>query len=231
MDILDQLRFFSSLDAIAVAYLLLAWVGIGLLIEHPPKNRPSTAVLMSAYRRDWMIHMITRKPRIFDATILATLREGTTFFGSACLISIGGGLAAISNAEQVQGVAADLTLNAPQIIWEVKILLALVLVTSAFMKFIWSNRLFGYCGVMMGSVPNEEDAPEALPRARKAGALNISAARAFNRGLRSIYFALGSLGWLIGPVGLIATTTLTIFVLLRREFFSASRETLLDASN
>jgi uncharacterized membrane protein len=79
----------------------------------------------------------------------------------------------------------------------------------------------------MASVPNEVEAPEALPRAKKAGELNITAARAFNRGLRGIYFALASLGWLLGPVGLLVTTLLTTLVLLRREFASSSRETLL----
>ncbi len=125
-------------------------------------------------------------------------------------------------------MAQDLTLDAPAIIWEVKILLALVLITNAFLKFIWSNRLFGYCGVIMASVPNEIDAPATLPRARKAGELNIAAARAFNRGLRGVYFALGALGWLLGPIGLIVTTAVTVFILLRREFASASRLVILQ---
>lgn len=227
MELLSQMHFFSVLDGIAVAALLIAWVYLGHIIENPPKSRPSTSVIMSEYRHDWMVQMITRQPRIFDASILDTLRQGTAFFASACLIAIGGGLAAISNAEQLRGVAQDLALDAPEFIWEVKLLLSLFFITSAFLKFIWSNRLFGYCGVVMASVPNDIEAPNTLPRARKASALNITAARAFNRGLRGIYFALASLGWLLGPVGLLVTTTLTTTILLRREFASSSRETLL----
>ncbi len=183
---------------------------------------------MADYRRMWMVQMITRQPRIFDAAVLDSLRQGTAFFGSACLIAIGGGLAVLANTERLRGVAQDLTLTAPAIIWEVKILLALILITNAFLKFIWSNRLFGYCGVVMASVPNEIEALETLPRARKAGELNIAAARAFNRGLRGVYFALGALGWLLGPVGLIVTTCVTVFILLRREFASASRLVLME---
>lgn len=227
MQFFDQLKYFSALDAVAVATLLIAWVAIGMVIESPPTRRPSTSKLVGEYRRKWMVQMITRQPRIFDATILDSLRQGTAFFASACLISIGGGLAALSNAERLRGVAEDLTLEAPAIIWEVKILLALVLITNAFLKFIWSNRLFGYCGVVMASVPNEIDAPEALPRAAKAAELNIAAARAFNRGLRGIYFALGALGWFLGPAALLITTFITVFILLRREFASGSRKVLM----
>ncbi len=228
MELLDQLRYFTQLDGLAVGFLFLSWIVLGYVIESPPKSRISTSVVMADYRRKWMVQMITREPRIFDASVLDTLRQGTAFFASACMIAIGGGLAAISNAERLRGVAQDLTLDVPQVIWEVKILLALVFITSAFLIFIWANRLFGYCGVVMASVPNKVDAPETLPRAKKAGELNIAAARAFNRGLRGIYFALGSLGWFLGPIGLLIATLMTVFILVRREFASASREVLLQ---
>lgn len=227
MKLYEQLHYFSVLDAFAVAYLIFVAAVLGYVIENPPRNRISTSVLMADYRKQWMVHMISRKPRIFDATVLSTLREGTSFFASACLIAIGGGLAAMSNAERLQGVAADLSLDAPDIIWEVKILVPLFFVTNAFLKFIWSNRLFGYCGVVMASVSNDETDPQALPRAQKAGELNITAARAFNAGIRGIYFALGTLAWLLGPVGLLVGTTVAVFVMLRREFASTSREILL----
>lgn len=227
MELFDQLRYFSLLDGLAVIYLIAAWGILGYVIENPPKKRVSTSVLVADYRREWMVHMITRKPRIFDATVLATLREGTSFLASACLIAIGGGLAAISNAERLSGVARDLAIDAPKIIWEVKILLALFFITNAFLKFIWSNRLFGYCGVVMASVSNDEADPQALPRAHKAGELNITAARAFNAGIRGIYFALGALSWLLGPVGLLVGGSLVIFIMLRREFASTSRRILM----
>ncbi|MBU2936594.1 MULTISPECIES: DUF599 domain-containing protein [Pacificibacter] len=228
MELLNQLSYFTLLDGIAVGFLLLTWLVLGHVIENPPKSRISTSVIMADYRRKWMVQMITRQPRIFDATVLDTLRQNSAFFASASMIAIGGGLAAISNPDRLRGVAQDLTIDVPEIIWEVKILVALIFITSAFLKFIWANRLFGYCGVVMASVPNEVDAQEALPRAKKAGELNIAAARAFNRGLRCIYYALGSLGWFLGPVGLIVAILITVFILVRREFTSASRAVLLQ---
>jgi len=227
MDLISIAQHFSLLDMIAVTTLIGAWIVMSYVIENPPKARPSTAVLMSRYRRDWMVQHVTRTPRIYDATILTTLRDGTTFLASACLIAIGGGLAALANVDRVSQVAEDIMLEAPVVVWDTKILLVLVLVTSAFLKFVWANRLFGYCGVLMASVPNDPNAPDIPGRVNKATSLNMSAARAFNRGLRSVYFALGALGWLLGPIPLIVTTAITVTTLTRREFMSTSRSVLL----
>ena len=68
----------------------------------------------------------------------------------------------------------------------------------------------------------------AAPRARQAAEINITAAKSFNRGLNSIYFALAALGWLIGPWALILATALTAGVLMRREFASQSRLVMLE---
>jgi uncharacterized membrane protein len=227
MEFLNRFHFFTLLDGIAVAALVLAWLLIGLRIENPRASSPSVSILMAEYRREWMRQMITRQPRIFDATILDTLRQGTAFFASACLISIGGGLALIGNTERLLGVAQDLSLDtAPAVIWEVKILAVLVFVTNALLQFIWSHRLFGYCAVVMAATPNDPKDPLAIHRADQASDINIAAARAFTRGLRAMYFALGTLAWLLGPIPLLLATTLTVFVLWRREFNSTSHATL-----
>ncbi len=76
-------------------------------------------------------------------------------------------------------------------------------------------------------MPNDESDPLALPRAVQSAELNITAARSFNRGLRSIYFALGVTAWLLGPVALMIATGITLFVLWRREFASKSRAALM----
>ncbi|WP_390621816.1 DUF599 family protein [Rubripirellula tenax] len=34
--------------------------------------------------------MVTREPRIFDSQIMASLRQGTSFFASTCLLAVGG---------------------------------------------------------------------------------------------------------------------------------------------
>ena len=232
MSIFERLSLFSLLDGVAVCLIILAWAAIGWRIENATTAKPSVSGLVAQYRRDWMVQFVARDPRIFDSAILTTLRQGASFFASASMIAIGGGMALLGNTDRLDGVAQDLTLSsAPELVWEVKILLVVLFLANAFLKFVWSHRLFGYCAVVMASVSNDPNDPAALPRARKAGELNISAARSFTRGLRSVYFALGSLAWLLGPVTLIIATLLTVLVLYRREFASHSRAVLMLADN
>jgi uncharacterized membrane protein len=221
----------AGLDLIALAALVVAWVAIGALIEHPPASYPSVSNLMADFRREWMRQMVTRQPRIFDATVIESLRQGTAFFASACMIAIGGGVAVIGNSERLVGLASDLTLTTEGTLVEVKIILVLAFLSNALLKFVWANRLFGYCSVLMAAVPNEVTHPQAYPRAAQAAEINITAARSFNRGLRAIYFALAALGWLLGPWALIGATVIASGIMLRREFASTSRRVILSVAS
>jgi uncharacterized membrane protein len=77
-------------------------------------------------------------------------------------------------------------------------------------------------------VPNDVDDPRTMPRAMQAAEINVTAARGFNRGLRSVYFGLASAAWLAGPIALIVASLITCLVLWRREFASQSRDVLLS---
>lgn len=223
---------FTTMDVVAVGLLMLAWVAATLLIEHPPAARPSVSALMARYRREWMEAFVTRTPRIFDSQIVASLRQGTSFFASASMIAIGGGFALLGNAERLQGVAQDLTPSTdPVVVLEIKLILMLLFASNAFLKFVWSHRLFGYTSVLMAAVPNDPEDPAARPRARKAAEINVAGARSYNRGLRSVYFGIGASAWLIGAWALIAATLVTAAVILRREFWSHSRAVLMDPSD
>ncbi|MCZ8153974.1 MAG: DUF599 domain-containing protein [Rhodobacteraceae bacterium] len=214
-------------DLLAVLAVLLLWAGSGWLIEHPPASRPSVSLIMQEYRHDWMRQFVTRQPRIFDATLIDSLRQGTAFFASACMIAIGGGVAIIGNSDQLRGIAQDLTIEATSVQVEVKMILCLAFLANALLKFVWSHRLFAYCAVLMAAVPNDITDPQAYPRAAQAADINITAARNFNKGLRAIYFALASLGWFFGPWGLVLAALAATTVLLRREFVSQSRDVML----
>lgn len=223
---------FTLWDAVALALLALSWAGATRLIEHPPKSRPSTSVLMAGYRRAWMEVFITRQPRIFDSQIVASLRQGTAFFASASMIAIGGGFALLGNADELRGVAQDFGSGAdPVVIFEIKLMVLLLFAANAFLKFVWSHRLFGYTSVLMAAVPEDPADPATVIRARKAGEINVTGGRSYNRGLRSVYFGIAAAGWLIGPLVLIATTLVTLAVILRREFASHSRAVLLEAGD
>ncbi|MEF3048585.1 DUF599 domain-containing protein [Pseudotabrizicola sp. L79] len=222
------LQSLSLPDAIACAVAVGLWWITGLLVEHPPARRISVSRLMGDYRRDWMVQFVTRSPRIFDANVIDSLRQGTAFFASACMLAIGGGVALIGNAAQLQGLAQDLTLETDNLVIELKIIFVLAFLANALLKFVWAHRLFGYCSIMMAAVPNDPADPLAYHRAGQAAEINITAAKSFNRGLRSIYFALAALAWLLGNGALIVAAVAATVVLLRREFASLSREVMLQ---
>ena len=221
---------FTPYDSAAIAILFLSWALTGRVFEHPPARWPSVSHLMRDYRRGWMKEFVTRPSRIFNATVIDGLRQGTAFFASASMIAIGGGVAMIGNAPTLAGVAEDLTLMAEAAQLRIKIVLEVIFLANASLKFVGSHRLFGYCAVMMAAIPNDESHPLADSHAAQVAEINITAARGFNRGLHSIYFALGALGWLLGPMALMASTLLTVAVLLRREFVSVSRDVMLRKS-
>jgi uncharacterized membrane protein len=210
------LTIFTVLDLVAVTILMAVWVSITRLIEHPPKWRPSTSVLMAAYRREWMRQMIFRDPRILDAQMAGILRQGTAFFASASMISIGGGFALIGNTDVLQGLAKDLTLDGDPVV---------------VLKFVWAHRLFGYFAVILASVPVSHDDPRSLARAKTAGEISVAAARSYNRGLRSVYFGIAAAAWLVGAPALIIATVFTMSVIMRREFASHSRTVLLNTTD
>lgn len=229
MSIFSEFGSLNGLDGVAVIVVLALWLGLSWWIEHPSAKRPSVTMVMAQYRREWMQVMLKRDPRIFDAQVMSSLRQGTSFFASTCLLGVGGVLALIGNVDPLQGVAEDITMvQSAAVIWQIKLGLVLVLLTNAFLKFVWANRVFGYCTVMMAAVPNDADDPRASAMASKAAELNIRAAMNFNRGLRSMYFALGSVAWLAGPLPLLAASLVTAWVVGTREFASIPRAILLD---
>jgi uncharacterized membrane protein len=227
MTLFPVFQDFTRTDALALAFLVLAWLGFGWIVEHPPAARPSVTRLMAGIRRDWMRAFVTRQPRIFDATVLDSLRQSTAFFASATMIALGGGVALMGDAERLAGFAADFSLQTSRTVLEIKLLVVLFLVANAFLKFVWANRLFGYCAILMASVPNDPEDPACYPRAAQAAEINITAARSFNRGLNSVYFAIAALAWLAGAAALAAAVALTLAVMVRREFASESRRVIL----
>lgn len=224
----SAITLFTLFDLAAVAGLVLGSLWIGWRIEHPPASEPSLSVLMAGFRRDWMRQMVVRDPRVFDGQLIGNIRQGTAFFASATMLALGGGFAVIGNTDQLADLVGDLTHgDAPTIVWEIKLLAVLIFLANSFLKFVWAHRLFGYCSVLMAAVPHDPRSPLAYPRADQAADISITAARSFNRAMRSTYFALTAVAWLLGPVVLLLATGVTIAMLYRREFASRSRSILL----
>lgn len=228
MNIMTQIATLNPQDLAAVGFIVVAFIGLGWWIEHPGMKHPSVTMIMAERNRAWMREFVTRDPRIFDSQILASLRQGTSFFASTSILAIGGVLALLGNVDPLRGLAAEVTTSdTPTVIWQMKLALVGLFLTNAFLKFVWAHRVFGYCSVLMAAVPNDPDHPAAYPRAEQAGDLSIRAVVNFNRGLRAMYFALGAVLWLAGAYALIVATLVVIWIVWSREFASLPRKILL----
>jgi uncharacterized membrane protein len=214
-------------DWFALFYFVAAWVGYSILVELTPHGRQSLNSFLNTYRDKWMEELLTRETRVVDAQVTAALQNGTAFFASTSLLAIGGVLAMLRSSEQVVSVVAWLPFGeAPtQSQWEVKLLGLTVIFVYAFFKFAWSYRLYNYVAIMVGAAPpaRAKSSRAAKQFAHRTARICADAGRHFNRGQRAFFFALGYLGWFLGPLPFALSTTAVVIVIWRRQFRSQSR--------
>lgn len=217
---------FSVLDAVAVAFFLVAWIGYHHVVESPRFATRGLNSIMADRRQRWFREAARRDNRIIDTQIMGGLQNGTAFFASTSLIAIGGTLALLQATDQMLAMFFDLPLmvRPTRAVLELKVIGMAVIFAYAFFKFGWSYRLFNYSAILLGTIPDARLRPEEGDRIEaacaEAASMNIAAGRHFNRGQRSFFFAIAYLGWFLGPVVLLATTTSVIIVMWQRQFSS-----------
>jgi uncharacterized membrane protein len=218
---------FALPDLIALAWFLVAWIVYSIVIEKTAKGRETLNALMNDYRDEWMERMLARDMRMVDAQVTALLQNGTAFFASTTLIAIGGALTLLRASHEILPVVSMLPFGTPMTpeLWDLKMLGLIVIFVYTFFKFAWSYRLFNYFAIMVGAAPTpeEKDTAQAQAFAHRAARLCADAGRHFNRGQRAFFFALGYLGWFLGPVPLALSTLGVVIVMWRRQFNSDAR--------
>lgn len=223
----------SYADIGALIFFCVIWLLYETITNISNLKHSSLSGLMAHKRREWMLVLSKRELRIVDVSILNGLQHGTAFFASTSILAIGGCFALLGSTDIVLKVYQDLPFSEAQIrgVFELKVLVLTMLFVYAFFKFGWAFRLFNYCSILIGAVqqPNEISEEERREQALKAGEMNIIASKHFTAGLRAIFFALGYLGWFVGPYFLIFTTIFIVMVLVRRQYFSRARKVLLEA--
>lgn len=229
-DHLPRLADLTGYDALAALWLVLCWLGAGWWVEDGPKAHRGAGSLMKQRRIEWMREMARRDPRILDGNLLSSLQNGASFFASTALLGLGGLVAMLGQAEQLADVEHALPLSGPVNPdgLRLRLIMPVIFIAYAFFKFAWAQRLFGYCAVLIGATPAWDEARETeiMAAADRAGKINGLAARSFNRALRSLYFTLASLAWLLGPLALFLSATAVTWMIHRREFRSESRNAI-----
>src|SRR5262249_25770390 len=200
------------LDFLGLACFVAAWTGYAVVIEWSRHGRTALNSRMERYREDRMRRMLAREMRMVDMQIMSSLQTGTAFFASTSLIAIGGALTILRSTDEILAMASTLPfgISAAREAWEAKTIGLVVIFAYAFFKFSWSYRLYAYAAILLGAMPfpADKDTPEAATHALRAASLFDSAGRHFNRGQRAFFFALGYLGWFIGPVVLLLPAAL-----------------------
>jgi uncharacterized membrane protein len=209
---------FTLPDLFAFLWFVGVWSVYSVLIENTAKGQTGLNALMNHYRDEWMERLLARDVRIVDSQVTAALQNGTAFFASTSLIAVGGGLSLLRSSQDIVPVLSRLPFGAassPQL-WEMKMMGLIVIFIYAF---------FNYFAIMVGAAPSprERNTPAAQVFAHRAATLCTAAGRHFNRGQRAFFFALGYLGWFLGPLPFAVTTLGVVIVMWQRQFASDAR--------
>lgn len=219
---------FTGLDAVAVLWFFVWWIGYARFAEWHGKRAPSLLSAMVMYRRDWWERLLMRELRMIDTAIIASLSNTSTFFASTTLLILGGLLALLGTTEKVVAVVQGLPFKARPAtaeLWEIKILLLVAIFIYAFFKFTWSIRQFNMASVLVGAAPPVPSDPrEHSGYIERAATVSHYAAEHFNYGLRAYYFALAALAWFVNAWLFMAVSTWVVLVLYWREFRSRALE-------
>lgn len=215
---------FSILDYGALAFFVIAWLGYHLVVDVRTIGGRNLNQAMNEQRRAWMERMLERDLRMIDTTLMASLQNGTAFFASTSLIAIGGALTLFRSTNELVETFSQMPfgLATTRLGWELKVIGLATIFVYAFFKFAWSYRIFNYTAILIGAVPmpRHKDEPEARAAAARAAAMNVVAARHFNRGQRAFFFALAYLGWFVSAYLFIVATAGVLYVMWRRQFAS-----------
>ncbi|NKC33684.1 DUF599 domain-containing protein [Falsiroseomonas selenitidurans] len=218
---------FSLYDGIALAIFAACWLGYATVVDKVPRiRRASVIAAMDQHRRRWMHAMLTRDNRIADMAAIGNLMNSTSFLATTSIFILGGLVALLGAPDLGRRVVAALPFAAvpDDAGWELKIGLLLVIFVNAFFELTWALRQFNYTSILIGGIPSGQPDAEMLAAADMAAEIANRAARHFNTGLRSYYFGLAALAWVVHPLALVATSLFVLRELHRREFRSVLRQ-------
>lgn len=227
-------KIFSPADFVALAIFIFAWAIYAVTLEKSAFGQTSLNARMNHFRERWMRELLHREMRMVDMQIMSALQNGTAFFASTTLLTIGGALTVLRSTDELLGMVAALpfVVDPSRAQWEIKTLGLTIILVYSFFKFAWAYRLFNYLSILMGAMPPADQAgtKEAEAHVIRTTRLFQSAGRHFNRGQRAFFLALGFLGWYMGPYVLIAATLAVVLVMWRRQFASDGWRALQEAN-
>ncbi len=213
----------TTLDILALTIFAACWLGYAVIVDRVPAIRARSVInAMDQHRQRWMRATLLRDNRIADMAAIGNLMNSTSFLATTSIFILGGLVAMLGASDLGRRVVAALPWaeQMSDIAWEMKIGLLLVIFVNAFFELTWALRQFNYSSILVGGLPTDPRDEHGLLLADAAARVLNRAARHFNTGLRSYYFGLAALAWVIHPLALVATSLFVVRELHRREFRS-----------
>ncbi|MCG5243756.1 DUF599 domain-containing protein [Azospirillum doebereinerae] len=219
----------AALDLIAFVWFVTAWVGFTVIQDHLLTGHRVVNQHLKVIRRHWMERMLERDNRIMDSQLVGHTMQSCTFFASTNMLILAGLVGSFGAIEHAHEIITNLsfTVKTSRQLFEIKILLMVVVFTFGFFKFTWALRQYNYCCALIGSAPITPLPPEERRAMGEtiAEALTL-AVTALNGGMRSYYFALAVLAWMVGPLFFMLATATVLVVLTRRQAFSLTEKVI-----
>jgi uncharacterized membrane protein len=222
----------TLLDLMALGWFFLCTVAYNFVTAHGEMGRHSLLAAIQIQRERWFVNMSNRHDRVVDVLLVGNLAAGNSFFASTSIVMLGALSALLGSGEKAQAIIDRIPLAIPSspVLWDLKIVLMMTIFVYAFFKFAWAFRLAHYAMIMVGATPfrsdtNDQDCMDHSKRTARVAGL---AAEHGNLGLRSYYFAMAAIGWFFSPLWFIATTTLVMLIVTRREYYSRSLAAISD---
>jgi uncharacterized membrane protein len=222
---------FAPLDWIALILFIACWLAYATIVDRVPSIRARSVIAaMDMHRIRWMRATLQRENRIADMAAIGNLMNTTSFLATTSILILGGLVALLGASDLGQRVVGALPwASVPsQLLWEIKIGLLLLIFVNAFFELTWALRQFNYGSILVGAMPGATD-PEGPAQADAAARVLNRAARHFTTGLRSYYFGLAALAWIVHPLALVMASLFVLRELHRREFRSVVRDAVRPA--
>ena len=220
------------MDFTAVLLFGGGWVGYVYFAAWQGARVPSLHTSMDRFRREWVVQMVGRDNRMMDVNVMRNITRSSQFFASTTMLILVALIAAMGYVPQAQDVVSGLpfTVKASARLLEIKLMLLVVIFVVAFFKFSWAIRQLNFCGILMTAVPKTPagDPEQLAAHINRIARITSYAGSNFNHGLRSYYFALAAMAWLLHPWLMVFATFGVIYILYHREFKSKTLQAMVD---
>jgi uncharacterized membrane protein len=220
----------TAIDLIALVCFATAWIGFAPILRWIGKNHKLVAMAMIEHRRAWMHSLLGREMKVHDTQIMGHIMSTAAFFASTSVIVIGALLGVLIKGDyDIRPTVSSWIMIAPRDPLDIKLVLILIIAVHAFLSFTWCIRQANFAAVMIGAAPPPPLDPQLRERLSVSmGDIITHVARSYDAGMRSFYFAICAVTWIVSPVLLLLGTAAVVLLLLHRQTRSATATALQD---